>query len=265
MTNIQYFRSAIDVTGCISNGWNLIKPNYGMYLGIAALAWVLVSCIPCLNIFLLGPVMGGVYFVMLRDMRGEPVDFGMMFKGFEKFGQTLAVGLVQAIPGIIWQIFDLFANVSSTLIQIGQQGSRGSGTFYQSDGTDIAIAGGFLAVYIIFILVYAVFAIIWSISFVFAIPLVMEHNVGPIEALKLSAKGAWSNVGGVIGLAILIWLMMIVGVLALCIGWIFLLPLVTASFAFAFRQVFPALENGPATFNTPPPPTEYGGTFGREI
>lgn len=264
MTNIQYYKGVIDPTGCISNGWNLIKPNYGMYLGIALLAAVIYSCLFCISFFLVGPVMGGVYYVMLRDMRGEPVDFGMMFKGFEKFGATLAVGLVQSVPGIIYQIFDLFANVTSTLIQLGQQGTRG-GNFYQESATEVAIVGGFLAAYLIFIFVYAIFSLVWAISFVFAIPLVMEHNIGPVDALKLSARAAWSNVFGVAVLAILVWLMLIAGVLALCIGWLFVLPLVTASFAFAYRQVFPATAPGPVTYSTPPPPTEYGGSFGRGV
>ena len=64
MTNStpQYYKSAIDATGCISNAWNLIKPNYGMFLGISVLTYILVACIPCLNVFLMGPVMGRFYY-----------------------------------------------------------------------------------------------------------------------------------------------------------------------------------------------------------
>jgi hypothetical protein len=58
--NPQFYKSAIDATGCISNAWNLIKPNYGMFLGVSVLSYVLIACIPCLNVFLMGPVMGGV-------------------------------------------------------------------------------------------------------------------------------------------------------------------------------------------------------------
>jgi Predicted integral membrane protein len=263
MTNIQYFKGAIDATGCISNAWNLIKPNYGMYLGIAVLAWIMVTCIPCVNFFIMGPVMGGVYYVLLRDMRGEPVDFGMMFKGFEKFGSTLAVGLIQAIPGIVYQIIDLFANVSMKMMELGNIPTGRSGDFYQSSSSDALFAGGVLIFYLIFVFVYALIAAIWAISFVFAIPLVMEHDLGPIDALKLSAKAAWSNVFGVIFLAFLVWIMLVLGVLALCIGIFFVLPMVTSSFAFAYRQVFPAL-NAPTTYNTPPPPGAYGGTFGQQ-
>ncbi|MBX3244217.1 MAG: hypothetical protein KF685_07150 [Acidobacteria bacterium] len=260
MVNQEFFRGVIDPTGCIKNGWRLISPNYWMYLGIALLGWVMMACIPCLNIFLMGPVMGGIYYVLLRDMRGDPVDFSMMFKGFEKLGPTLLVGFIQALPGIIFQIIDFFFNLSSFLIQINE--IQRQGDFYQSDGSDVAIAGGFLLIYYVIAAIFVVVSIIWSISFVFAIPLVMENNISAIEALKLSARAAWSNVGGVILLSILVFLIMLAGVLALCIGWIFILPLITASFAFAYRQVFPMPDTAPV-YSTPPPPGEYGGSFGQ--
>src|SRR3954468_7443036 len=82
---IRFNRGAISAGECVSTAWEMIKAQYGLYLGITLLAWVMISCIPCLNIFLMGPVRGGVFYVGLRDMRREPVDFGMMFKGFENF------------------------------------------------------------------------------------------------------------------------------------------------------------------------------------
>ena len=66
MTNIQFQRGAVDASGAISNAWELIKANYGMFLGVAVVAMVLTGCIPCLNLFLIGPVMGGVYYFALR-------------------------------------------------------------------------------------------------------------------------------------------------------------------------------------------------------
>ena len=38
------------------------------------------------------PAMAGMYYVMLRNMRGESVEFGMMFKGFEKFVPLMVIG-----------------------------------------------------------------------------------------------------------------------------------------------------------------------------
>ncbi len=256
MHHIEFHRGAIDPTGAISNGWNLIKQNYWMYFGISLLAWVLMACIPCLNIILIGPISGGVYYVLLRDMRGEPVDFGMMFKGFEKFGTLLAIGAVQAIPGIIWQVADTAMNISTRVW-------TASGSSAQTSDAEALLIGGFAAVYVIFAIVMFIVTIAWAISFAFAIPLAAENDIGPIEALKLSARAGWSNLGGIIVTAILMTLIAILGVLALCIGIFFVLPLFFATWAFAYRQVFPSTE--PMFPTGPPPPTAYGGSYGRGI
>jgi uncharacterized membrane protein len=272
MTNIQYYKGAIDATGCISNGWNLVSANYGMYLGICVIAtitMIFLSCIPCLNVLVIGlvnaPLVAGIYFVLLRDMRGEPIDFGMMFKGFEKFVPVMIVGFIQAVPTIIFTILQYAMDLTRLATQIlGQQGIGSGRDFYQSsDGTDIAIAGGLMIVYIVIVIAYLIFAITWYISFAFAIPLVTEHNIGAIEALQLSAKAGWGNVGGLIVLAILGGLIGLAGALALCIGIFFVIPIIYAAQAFAYRQVFPSV-NAPTTYNTPPPPGEYGGTFGQQ-
>ena len=116
MTNPQYYKSAIDGSGCISNAWELIKTNYWLYLGmtfVSGLILVALSFIPIVGIVAVAPLTGGLYFAYLRAMRGEYVDFGMLFKGFEKFVPLLIIGLVQGIPSIIVQILQLFLNLAS--------------------------------------------------------------------------------------------------------------------------------------------------------
>ena len=53
---------------------------------------------------------------------------------------------------------------------------------------------------------------------------------------------------------------MLAGFIALCIGWLFILPLIYAANAFAYRQVFP--DTKPNFQNVPPPPTSYGNNYG---
>ena len=253
MTNIQFVPSAIDAGGCVSNAWNLVKQNYGMYLGIALVGMIMAGCIPCISLFLVGPVLGGIYFVFLREMRGEPVEFGMMFKGFDKFVPLMAIGLIQSIPEIIGQILRLFVNLG----QLGLSGSRGrNAQFFQSSGPDVALASGFLIIILIVAFVFIIFGIVWRVLLFFAVPLAMENDLGPVEAIKLSAKAATSNIGGLIVLFIFEFLIALVGILALCIGIFFVIPILYAANAFAYRQVFPWIEQN---FNmAPPPPTAYG-------
>ena len=268
MTNIQYSKGVIDATGCISNGWNMLKPNYWLYFGIclvATLAMMVLSCIPCLNILLTGlvnaPLIAGIYYVLLREMRGEPVEFAMMFKGFEKFVPVMVVGFIQAIPGIIFTILQWALDLGRLAAQIAN-GARRRGDFFQSsDGTEIAIAGGLIILYIVIAVVFFFFSVAWQITFAFALPLVVEHDISPIEAIKLSAKAGWGNAGGLIVLFILVFLIALAGVFALCLGIFFVIPLVYASYAFAYRQVFPIPGQVPQT--VPPPAGNYGGGFGQ--
>jgi hypothetical protein len=258
MTNIQFNRGAIDASGCISQGWELIKKNYWMYLGIAVLAIIIAGCIPFIKFFLVGPIMVGIYYTLLRDMRGERVDFGMMFKGFEKFVPAMCVGLIQAVPGIIFTVIQWTFDLSRFFMIRG----AGGGTYRGGEPDLSGLMALFTGVYLVFVLGFVLFSFIWSISFFFVMPLMAEHNIGPIDAIKLSASAAWSNVGGIILLSILLGLIMFASFFALCIGIFFALPLVYGAIAVAYRQVFPPLvpvfQN-----NAPPTPDMYGGNYGQ--
>jgi len=258
--NRQYYKSAIDAGGCVSNAWNLIQTNYWLFFGITLLAYVLIACIPCLNVFLMGPVMGGFYYTVLRAMRGEPIEFGMMFKGFEKFVPLMVVGLVQSIPSIIYQGFDITIRVSNVGIESILSNARSQGGGFDPS---ILFASGYVIVIVISSAVLVVLSILWAITFAFAVPIAMEQDLGsPIDALKLSARASWGNVGGIIILAIFSFLLALVGLIALCFGLLFVLPVIWVAWAFAYRQVFPDLN--PTVYrNEPPPPDAYQGSFGQ--
>ena len=275
MTNIQFIPSAIDAGGCVSNGWELIKPNYWMYFGITALIAVIsivLSCIPFVpilfQIFVMPPITIGIFLVLFRAMRNEPVDFGMYFKGFDRYVPAMVVGLISSIPSVIALILNFALNIGSFAAQI-LQGAAGRSSrsnflqpqnFVQSDNAAPLIAGGLLIVVVIVAVVFMLFSIAWGITFFFALPILAENDIAAIDAIKLSARAGWSNVGGIIVLVIFEFLMLLVGVIALCVGVLFVLPVVYAANAFAYRQVFPWIEQN---FNmNPPPPGAYGSNFG---
>src|SRR5690242_14590825 len=100
MTSVQYQRGAIEASDCIGSAWTLVTRNFFLYVGGCIVLLLLIGCIPVLNWILFGPMMGGFYYLVLRDMRDEPVDFGMLFKGFDKFLPLMIVGLIQIAPSI---------------------------------------------------------------------------------------------------------------------------------------------------------------------
>ena len=257
MNHIEFHRGAIDASGCISSGWNLVKQNYGLFFGITLVAMLLVACIPCVNIFIAGPVTAGVYYCFLKEMRGEPTAFGEMFKGFDVFVPAMVVGIIAMIPEIIGQGIRLTGNLADLGIR---SGGSGSGDFYQTSEQQTILAGGVLIFVIIGGIVFFLLSIALRISLYFALPLIMEHNLGAVDAMKLSARAAWSNVGGIIVLSILEFFVALLGILMLCIGIFFVLPILYAANAFAYRQVFPI--QGQNFQTAPPPPNVYGGTYG---
>lgn len=252
MQNIHFNSGAVSAGDCISDGWNLIKRNYGMYLGIGFVAMILISCLPCVSLFLVGPVMCGVYYVYLREISDEPVDFGMMFKGFDNFVPAMVVGIIAAIPEIAGQFVQMFADL--TRLGINTRGGT-PGEILDSIGTGVLIGLGILGI-IAFVLTLSL-----KICLTFAFQLIAEHKLGALDAIKLSAQASWANLGGLITLFIIELLIWIGGALLCIVGLFFIsMPLIYAANAYAYRQVFPVARE--KTRETPPTPSEYDGNFG---
>lgn len=255
MTNIQFERGAVAPTECIGNAWTLVSAKFGMYVGMGIITLIMIGCIPILNLFLFGPIMGGFAYVVLRDMRGENVDFGMLFKGFEKFVPLMVIGLIQQAPTAILQILQYVVDIGR-LIGSSRSGFPSNGTFYQSQ----ELQGGLIAIIVVVGIAVWVGLLVWNILFQFAIPLAMEHDLAVFDAIKLSFAAAFSNLGWIFLLLILEGLVAILGVLAICLGLLVAIPVIYAANFMAYRQVFPLIERN-LNFN-PPPPNAYGGNFG---
>ena len=255
MNQIQYQSGAIDPGGCISSAWELVKGKFGLYLGAGLVVMLLIGCVPVVAWFMFGPVMGGFYYIGLRDMRGEPVDFGMLFKGFDKFVPLMLAGLIQQVPGIILTIIQYTVDIARL---VGIQGPPDVNFYQPSSDILASITGAVVAI----VIGLALFSIIWTLALSFAIPLLVENNIGLGEALLTSVKAASSNPGGLIVLVILEVLVAVLGVIALCVGIFVAIPVIYLANVMAYRQVFPYL--GPVNVYTgPPPPEYYGGSFGR--
>src|SRR5215471_4639070 len=83
---------------CLKEGWATIKDRYWLFLGIAVVATLIGGAVP---IVLIGPMMCGLYICLLARMRGESVEFGQLFKGFDYFVPGLVAGAIQTVPGFV--------------------------------------------------------------------------------------------------------------------------------------------------------------------
>lgn len=220
---------------------------FAIGLGVTVL-----GCIPIVSWFLIGPLLAGIYAGLLKQYRGEQADFGLVMSGFSKFIPALVVGFIWLLPSIILNTYNLTLRAVQALAIFNPNELTGG----------VATVFWLFGILLNFTVLIA--SIIFWILFVFALPLLADKDLGLMEALKLSAKAGWANAGGLFVLILLIAGMLIAGVLALCIGFLFVLPIIYAAITVAYRQVFPAVEDF-GQQNIPPTPDNYGNMYGQQV
>jgi hypothetical protein len=122
----EYIRRpvVIDIGRAVSRGWELVRDNMPLLVGATLLAWLValgLAVVPVLG-WIVGFVMlGGLDYVFLRRIRGETVELGDVFVGFnEAFLHLAMAGLVKSVltslgfmlcilPGIYLAVGYLFA------------------------------------------------------------------------------------------------------------------------------------------------------------
>jgi hypothetical protein len=240
--NIQFRTGVIKPMECLKEGWALIKDQYWLFLGIVFVGIFIGSAVP---IVLIGPMMVGIYLCFFRRMRGEPVDFGILFKGFDHFAQGLIAALIQTIPMVVIMVpayIIMFALMITSL-------PRGGGRMDPDASSTFLFR--FLGFELVFIVVILFVAIAVNIFFMFSFPLIADRGLSGLDAIKLSIKAGKANCGGILSLLLLNFALGFLGVLACYVGAIFFLPVGFASYAVAYRRVFPALSQN---LPSPPPP-----------
>lgn len=251
MSEIKIEQNAIDPSNCISEAWQLVKEDYGLFIIMGIVVAVVPSILGMipyagngLSILSAGPLLCGYYFAMLQKRRGEVVAFNSLAEGFGKLVPAVLTTLIVAVPGLI------YAGIIY-LLYVGKA----------VEPSELSVFGGTSASFIISaVIVYLITLVLHVLSF-FMMPIIADRNVGVIEAFKLSVEGVTKNVGGVIVLLILQILIALLGVLALCIGIFFVIPIVYASNIIAYKKVFPDVQNN---FNDmPPQPDVYGSSYGK--
>jgi hypothetical protein len=251
LDNIQFNRSAIDIGDCFSRGWEILKPNYLMFLVVALIA-VILGCIPIVSWFLIGPVLVGIYTAMLKQYGGEKPDFGMLGSGFSKFFPAAIVGILLIFPGILLNSYNLVLRIVQLL------------AIFNPNELNAGAATIFVLVSFLINIIAIIASIAFGILFTFALPLVADTDLSAIEALKLSARAGMANAGGLFLLLLVLGLVIVAGFLACLIGVLFVLPLVYAALTVAYRQVFPMGSQYGQNMN-PPAPQNYGNMPGRTI
>ncbi len=226
----------INSMDCLKEGWEIIKPNYWLLFAIS-LVGVLIGG---MSMYIaLGAMICGIYLCFLKAIDGKPVAFETLFDGFKYFLPSLLVTIVIVVP-----MFAMFLVIYFPLILAAVMGSK------LSESELIALFLGSFAIDIVIALVMICFHTL----LMFAFPLIVDRNLSGWQAMKLSSKAVWKNLGGVVGLWLVMFLISLVGAIT-CIGTYFAIPIMLATLLVAYRKVFPSLER--QNFDIPPMPSNY--------
>lgn len=227
---VTFNRKAVRPIQCVREGWDLIKADYWLFLGISFVGTLIASMAPMA--ILVGPMMCGIYFCLFRQQRGEPIKFEMLFRGFDYFIQSLVASLIMIIPLVAIivpaYILFIFAVVASTPPPGGPPNPNAAW----------AMLGGMGFFYVTIFLV----SVVVSVFFYFIFPLIVDRKLTGVQAVKVSFRAALANFWGVLGVVLLTQLLSLVGTMACCVGVIFVMPIHFAAVAVSYRKVFPPEE-----------------------
>lgn len=228
---VTEFRSGvIHPWRCYKDGWKLIKDQYWLFFGISVVGMLIASAVP-LGI-LLGPMMCGIFIALLGKLRGEPMLFDQLFKGFDHFSDSLIAALIEMGAMVVLMIpagVVLVALMVGGAISSAVDGGSGPAFGYR----------GVIAL-IFLLLLMVVVVLIVNAMFNFSFPLIVDRRLSGVAAVKTSIRASWANFSGVVGLFILSMIFSVVGMLFCYVGLLFVLPVVFAAWGVAYRKVFPA-------------------------
>jgi hypothetical protein len=228
----------LDIGRCVADAWNLLTSNFGPVFGGIAIFFLIqiglggLAQIPLVgvafslaNVILTGPLMGGVYYFLLKHIRRQPAEIGDIFAGFRlAFGQLLLGYLVMviltflsALPGLVIAGLPIYLMVEHHAAEV----------------VPILVAAlGFV--------IAIIPAIYLSVGWIFSLPLIIDRQMEFWPAMSASRRMVGKHWWLIFGLTVMCGLIKLAGFAACCVGLFFTLPLAFAAMMFAYESIFSA-------------------------
>lgn len=228
----------VDIGATISAAWQMYKSRFGSILGATLTALgltFLCSLIPfgigaLASLILTGPLMGGLFLVLARHVRGEDPPVGDVFNGFKNHFKNLM--LTNIVKGMLIGIAFIPAIILGVVAVIGILAQNKGGGKFHFEFTaliGLAIAAGVLGI---------LAAIYLQVSWMFALPLAADKQLSFWPALQLSRKVVGKHWWGTFGLVFVAGLVTALGVFACGIGLLFTMPISFLVLMHQYEKVF---------------------------
>jgi hypothetical protein len=224
----------ISIGDCIGRGIDLMKSNFWPMVGttilvvLAILAAQNVPYIgPLISLIVQGPLVGGIFWYYIRSIRGQEAGLAEAFGGFgPKFVQTMLAHAISSImaglimaPGIVCMVMPLFW-LDGAQIESPSMFFAAVGPLFLA-GIGLFIVGWLIVMYLM-------------VSWVFAIPLVMDKGLDFWPALEMSRKVVSRHWWKMFAL---FFIVSILGVFSFCLCCL-PMPAVFAALAYAYEDIF---------------------------
>jgi hypothetical protein len=264
----------IDLGGCISQGWELTKKNFGIlfatilvFIGIrialssmisfavvapltkmfpspvisVALGFLMVA----LNAPIMGPLLGGVFLVFLKTIRGESAAVGQVFAGFQKnlaqlFLGSLVVNLILVLC-MSPASYVIAAKINPLLLQLQSMQAQSSAPAEMGKVFSQMLSAYASALPILLVCMVPVTYL--SVCWQFTLALVIDKQLSFSAAMKTCWQRVNQHWWQVFGLTILATVVLAGGLLGCGIGILFTIPIACAAMMLAYETIFSAKKN----------------------
>ena len=247
----------LDLGGCIARGFGLLKTNGGLLIGgvlvygLIQLAFSLFGKLPFIgiifslaNFVVSGALMGGLFYLILRLIRGEPASLNDLFAGFRRsFGQLflgvlvpgLLIGLTM-LPFVIYFCLRLVPLVKDVNFpNLLQNQSQSDLVNLMQNIISTAILPSLWV-----LLICGIPATYLSVSWKFTLPLIIDQQLDFGAAMKASWRKVNQHWWQVFGLVLLIDLVNLAGLCVCCVGLIVSIPIGLAALMYGYETIFGA-------------------------
>lgn len=221
-------RQPVDLNAFIKRGWEICQSNLGLFIGFFVLTLIIgfaLGWIPggsFVSIIVGGPLNAGNLIAAFKVMKGQPIAFGDFFKGFQSnyFAPTLLATLVISLFGMLCVIPAAIVGIIAIFAAQGQEPNM-----------LLILVAGLLALAGLIGVIYL------SISYVFAIPLIVSHKLSFWPAMEASRKIVDPQWGNMFGFLFVLGLINLVGALPCGLGLLFTAPLSSCAIAAAYERM----------------------------
>jgi GYF domain 2 len=254
---------SLDLMSCFSRGWMLYKENFGtMFVTFllfivllfaaglivqAALMVVGVNHLPITKqlyfrpIYIIfsslvaGPAAGGLFYVFLSLLRGQPASAGELFTGFNSFQDLFLARLITSLIGGVCT-FPFVWSTSAKLAPFLERMQQNPPAVNPHEMLSTFVSAYSSALPLL--LVGLIPATYFFVSLYFTVPLIIDKQMGLWTAMCTCWKMVHKHWFHIFGLVVLASLVNIPGFCVCVIGILFTAPLGLAAVCYAYEDIF---------------------------